>query len=78
MKVIFTKKTASRPFGFLTSTVAYGSAMLAHRTSAAVPFLRGRGVVEGDAVGVDVWVAVGVGRGRDAPFPGDPDELSWS
>jgi hypothetical protein len=65
LKLIFTMKTASRSFGFLTSTVAYGSATFAQCTSTAVPSLRGRAAWEADAVGVGVLV----GRARRDPPP---------
>lgn len=69
LKAIFTVRTLSRPFGFLTSTVAYGSAVLAQCTSTAVPSFRGRAVppVE-DAVGVERWV----GRERYVAPPLSP------
>lgn len=50
---IFTVKSASRPFGFLTSTVEYGSSRLAHRLSTAVPSFSGRAVADEVAVGVE-------------------------
>ncbi|RSO02172.1 hypothetical protein DMH26_14880 [Streptomyces sp. WAC 05379] len=50
-------KTASRSFGFLTSTVAYGSSRLEQLMSTAVPSFKGLVVsLEGDAVGVGLWV----------------------
>ncbi|MFJ8609550.1 hypothetical protein ACWDWS_13630 [Streptomyces sp. NPDC003328] len=48
----------ARPFGFLTSTVAYGRAGLAHLTSLAVPSARETAV----PLAVDVGVERRVGR----------------
>lgn len=53
LKPTFTVKRTSRPFGFLTSTVVYGSSWLAQCTSTAVPSFRDRAVPEEVVVGVE-------------------------
>ena len=63
--LIFTAKVPSRSFGFLTSTVAYGSSVSAQWVSTAVASFRGRvAVTEGDAVGVER----SAGRERRVPL----------